>query len=313
MFTKRQKLLIGGAVLFSVLLVAGSYFGRHWFFGPDVEPAPEHLLTDEPRSASMNRPSRVHLPPATASISKTASDTEESLEDDVASTLDTEQIDDAELEALIEELSALEQAEKFFPDGTPVPEHLLCPEKWVGVYLSSLSESDLNEIQATADRVAEEIVEKHNPQRPLEEIWSAFIDAEKQLRSESQEVLSDMRSIVVAGNRIDWLYDQAYRFPEIQALRLAEAPSGQWFNVYQVEMGYLDPDWNLIELPDGREFRVRDGYRYQIGMFEICLSDLATAELIVIDNLDETSDAELERLGGWNYNFNPYTNQPISQ
>ena len=32
MFSTRQKLFLGGAVLLSVLLVAGSYFGRHWLF-----------------------------------------------------------------------------------------------------------------------------------------------------------------------------------------------------------------------------------------------------------------------------------------
>ena len=32
MFTIRQKLLLGGAVLLSVLLVAGSYFGSRWLF-----------------------------------------------------------------------------------------------------------------------------------------------------------------------------------------------------------------------------------------------------------------------------------------
>jgi len=49
------------------------------------------------------------------------------------------------------------------------------------------------------------------------------------------------------------------------------------------------------------------------GMIEICLSDLATAQLIVIDDLEQTSDAELERLGGWKYNINPYTNEAITQ
>ena len=56
MFTRQQKLLMGGVFLFAVLLVAGSYFGSRWLHGPDVEAVPEHLLTAEPRSVSVNRP-----------------------------------------------------------------------------------------------------------------------------------------------------------------------------------------------------------------------------------------------------------------
>ena len=37
MFTIRQKLLLCGSVLFSVLLVAGGYFGSRWLHGADVE------------------------------------------------------------------------------------------------------------------------------------------------------------------------------------------------------------------------------------------------------------------------------------
>ncbi len=47
---------MGGAVLFAVLLVAGSYFGSRWRYGPYVEPVREHLLSDKPRSVSINRP-----------------------------------------------------------------------------------------------------------------------------------------------------------------------------------------------------------------------------------------------------------------
>ena len=54
MFTKQQKLLMGGALLFAVLLVAGSYFGSRRLYVPDVEPVPEQLLSNELRSAQMN-------------------------------------------------------------------------------------------------------------------------------------------------------------------------------------------------------------------------------------------------------------------
>lgn len=35
-FTNQPKLLIGGAILFAVLFIVGSYFGSHWYYG-DVE------------------------------------------------------------------------------------------------------------------------------------------------------------------------------------------------------------------------------------------------------------------------------------
>ena len=41
--------------MISALLIAGSYFGSRWLHGPDVEPLPEHLLSDRPRAVSMNR------------------------------------------------------------------------------------------------------------------------------------------------------------------------------------------------------------------------------------------------------------------
>ncbi len=56
MFTRQQNLLMGFAFLFAVLLVAGGYFGSRWLHGPDVEPVPEHFLSDKPRSVSINRP-----------------------------------------------------------------------------------------------------------------------------------------------------------------------------------------------------------------------------------------------------------------
>lgn len=49
------------------------------------------------------------------------------------------------------------------------PEHLKCPDKWVGVYLNDLSESELFEVVAHTDAVAKEIVQiggwnyNHNP------------------------------------------------------------------------------------------------------------------------------------------------------
>ncbi len=56
-FTGKQKLVIGGAILFAVLFVVGSYFGGHWYYG-DVEPvevlqiSPPTLLPSQNVTAS---------------------------------------------------------------------------------------------------------------------------------------------------------------------------------------------------------------------------------------------------------------------
>ena len=71
MFTIRQRLLMGGAFLFAVILVAGSYFGSYWIHGPDVESVPEHLLLDKPRFVSMNRPVYASILQGTSSVSET--------------------------------------------------------------------------------------------------------------------------------------------------------------------------------------------------------------------------------------------------
>ena len=84
-----------------------------------------------------------------------------------------------------------------------------------------------------------------------------------------------------------------------------------------VEQGGWEPDWNLHELPDGRKFRTDNGFYYEFiyssgndDKFTGTIYSLghsgSDAERITID-LNETTDEELENLGGWNYNINPYT------
>ena len=126
------------------------------------------------------------------------------------------------------------------------PEHLKCPEKWVGVYLADLSESELFEVVAHADAVAREIAQNHNPNRPLSEIWPRYIEAEKELIGQSEAVLSDLQSKFAAGRRIDRLYDQVRRFPEIQVLRFKEGRDGRWAHMYLVDIGHSDPDFLMV-------------------------------------------------------------------
>lgn len=291
-----SKWVIGGACLLVVLIVVGSYFGSHWYYG-DIEPVPEELLRYTPsppvsRGVSKERSAK-NDGPATGSVSDSS---------DVAVRVDDEIGDFSE-----------DIPVYYFPDGTPVPEHLLCPEKWVGAYISSLDKTEYAEAEQHIQAVAREIVANYNPNRPLAEVWYSFIEAEQQLWAQSEDA-GKIQS--VGSNRIDWMYEQIRNFPEIFKLISEEGPSGMWSRVYRVEMGDMDPDWNLEILPDGRKFRAEYGYRYRFtsvasnyNYVEFCSSDLDTAELVVVDNYEQLSNVELERLGGWNYNFNPYTGE----
>ena len=157
MFTTRQKLFLGSAVLLSVLVVVGSYFGSRWLFGPDVEPTPERLLTAEPAVVTS-------ISPDTLSVSGTdwVSELEASLSDtDPATESDSIQIDEdleAQLAALTdEELTALAQAleqdeaesSKYpaVPDGYPLKP----------VWLEDYFDEDLHANHVTIARVLIEL------------------------------------------------------------------------------------------------------------------------------------------------------------
>ena len=154
MFTRQQKLLMGGAFLFAVLLlVAGSYFGRHWFLGPDVEPAPEHLLSDKPRSVSINRPVHAAVSQDTPSVSEANLVAKDESFSDVGSTTDSDEIDDVELGAFLEELAALEEDEgKDFPE---VPEGF--PSNIRPVWLEDFFDEILHADHVIIDRVLIEL------------------------------------------------------------------------------------------------------------------------------------------------------------
>lgn len=124
MFTIRQKLLLCGSVLISALLIVGGYFGSRWLHGPDVEPLPEHLQSDGPRAVSVNHPVHASVSQYTPSDLETDLVSDGGLSDDVVSTSDSDKIENAERNELVEEHSALEQEEgKDFPkvpEGFPV-------------------------------------------------------------------------------------------------------------------------------------------------------------------------------------------------
>lgn len=120
-FINRPKLLIGGAIVFAVLFVVGSYFGSHWYYG-DIEPVPEHLLTIEPyypkagqeMSASDSQDAES---PEWESVPET-----EALSGDDAVSTPLPDITDDELDALLQELeeSPVEKGDfPEVPDGFP--------------------------------------------------------------------------------------------------------------------------------------------------------------------------------------------------
>ena len=79
-----------------------------------------------------------------------------------------------------------------------------------------------------------------------------------------------------------------------------------------MELGFDKPDWNVVELVDGRKFRARSNHRYKFTFTDgdqtftsgYSHSGGPNAPLVEI-NLNETSDEELEALG-IDYSIIPY-------
>ena len=206
-----------------------------------------------------------------------------------------------------------------FADG--VPEHLQCPPEFIGVYLNEDKEKVLPKILP----IYQEIKEKWNPDRPLSEVWNPMIEAEKWYRENADPEKAELFG---AAGRLDWLVQQWLDFPEICVLLDTDRPRAS--DMLRVDIGLFSPDWNAVTLPDnsGRIFRrsydkkhvftwsadpprtLEDGttisyegpWTYTAGPS----NGDPNAEVIEI-NLDEVSDEDLERLGGWNFNINPYT------
>ena len=153
MFTRQQKLLTGGAVLFAVLLVAGSNFGSRWLHGPDVEPVPEHLLSDKPRTTQINRPVRASVSQDAPSMSESQLEPGQNNNDDEELEALLNPLSDEELTALAETLSSLEKDEgKNFPE---VPEGF--PSNIRPVWLEDFFDEILHADHAIIDRVLIEL------------------------------------------------------------------------------------------------------------------------------------------------------------
>ena len=205
-----------------------------------------------------------------------------------------------------------------FADG--VPEHLQCPKEFVGVYRR---EDEANFRQRVPRSIYDEIKEKWNPNRPLTEVWPAFIEQEKWYRANADPERAEFFG---AAGRLDWLVQGWLDHPEITVLLDEDAPRAS--DMLRVEIGMYEPDWNAFQLMDGRTFRrdpdktyiftmspdpprtLEDGktvsYEGRWTHTSRAMSGGTNAEVVEID-LDTVTDEELEQLGGWNYNINPYT------
>ena len=193
-----------------------------------------------------------------------------------------------------------------FADG--VPEHLQPSEEWIGTYMSEASPEALASLRA----IGFEVIEKYNPNRPIVDIWDTFMAAEKAYIANADP---SKGTVGVGASRYDWLIQQSLDFPEI--IQIFNKDMSRFYDMRLIELGFKDPDWNVQILPDGRAFRPADDYYYTVisrsgtednyRESRISFGFSGTGATPVTIDLANTSDAELERLGGWNYNINPYT------
>lgn len=178
--------------------------------------------------------------------------------------------------------------------------------------------------------ILKEIVRDYNPQRPPAEIWPKYIEYEKMYRAYAEVRLGYTLLPVGFGfNRVDWQYEQAWAFPEIVKsliLEPEEPPHGEEFKIistYRIEIGIPSPSWNRIKLKDGRDFFIKGETKYEFfysgvtaagdkwgSTTKFSRTGAKNAPTLTID-VYNTSDAELKRLGGWDYSINPITLQPI--
>ena len=210
----------------------------------------------------------------------------------------------------------------FFADG--VPEHLKCPEKWIGAYRWAIS--DWAAAVEKMRQIGDEVIAQYNPNRPIHEVWPRFIEAELFYQANADIPPIDPEryppgSLAEAGaapermeavDRIDWFFQHVLDYPEVMKLMIEDDDNSTYSNAWRMELGYDKPDWNVIELVDGRKFRERSGYRYKFTYTDgnqtftsgSTHSADPNAPLVEI-NLNETSDEELEALG-IDYSIIPY-------
>ena len=210
----------------------------------------------------------------------------------------------------------------YFADG--VPEHLKCPEKWIGVYFWATDEWEA--AKEKVRRVGYEVMAQYNPNRPIHEVWPRFIEAELFYQANADIPPLDPErhppgSLAEAGaaperaeavDRIDWFFQHALDYPEVIKLMVEDDDNSTYFNAWRMELGFDKPNWNAVTLVDGRIFYERSGYRYEFtytdGNQTFTSGSTHSADPntpLVRINLNETSDEELEALG-IDYSIIPY-------
>ena len=207
-----------------------------------------------------------------------------------------------------------------FKDG--VPEHLKCPEKWIGVYFWGTSEAEA--AREKVKQIGLEVMEQYNPKRPIHEVWPRFINDELFYQANADFPPLDPERYppgsfaewsaaperIEAVDRVDWLVQHALDYPEV--IKVIIEDGAMYTNAWRMELGFDPPNWNVVTLPDGREFHEKSGYRYEFTYTDGDQTFISTsthsadpnAPLVRI-NLNETSDEELEALG-IDYSIIPY-------
>ena len=208
----------------------------------------------------------------------------------------------------------------YFKDS--VPEHLKCPEKWIGDYIWANGEwAAAIEKMRQVSRV---VMEQYNPNRPIHEVWPRFIEDElfyqahadiPPLDPERNPPGSIWEASAVperaeAVDRIDWYFQHILDYPEV--ISLMENDGKKYVNAWRMELGFDKPGWNAVTLLDGRIFYERSDHRYKFTFTDGNQTFTSTsshsggpdAPLVEI-NLNETSDEELEALG-IDYSIIPY-------
>ena len=165
MFTIRQKLVIAGAALIAVLIVAVGYFGGRWLHGSgsEMEVVTEYALPDGPIPTQVNPPVRASVTQDTATdlVSDSGSGNESSGDSELITDADSTSIDE-DLEAQLAALSddefaelaeALEQPERESSKYPAVPEGF--PE--TPVWLKDYFDADSHAAHVTLYRVLIEL------------------------------------------------------------------------------------------------------------------------------------------------------------
>ena len=208
----------------------------------------------------------------------------------------------------------------YFADG--VPEHLKCPEKWIGVY--AWASGEYSEVDQKMRQIYREVMEKYNPKRPIHEVWPRFIDDERFYQANADFPPLDPEryppgsfaeagaapELAEAAGRIDWLIQNALDYPEVVKLMIEDSTTCN--NAWRMELGFDKPGWNAVELFDGRTFYERSDHRYKFTFTDGNQTFTSTSQHsgppdapLVEINLNETSDEELEALG-IDYSIIPY-------